>query len=126
MKKRRQLTLFATNGDEAKRRGIARALAHVNAEYRREFIAAVISLPAGTRLTSETILKMVGLPPGHHSAVGGLMYACARRGLIVPDDEDKPTQVKATRVRSHSALIGLWIRTHVEQPYTQEEHKNVG
>jgi len=103
---RKQLDLFG-NGDQAKEVGMDQVRANTDEDYRSAFDNAVIGKPHGFHLTSEIVRDEVGDPPGHPSAVGALMNALARAGYIQPTH----TQVKAQRVRSHSAKLEVWVRT---------------
>lgn len=94
----------AMTGQQAKSEGIAQAESGTDPAWAQRFDARVRELAAtGRKFTSEDVTSVVGLPPGHPSAVGARMNASARRGLI-----EKVGVGTAGRENQHAAMLTEW------------------
>lgn len=89
-------------GEQAKEVGVEAAIVGAG-DYRWAFRARVRVLAGlGEPFTSEDVTSVVGIP--NTKAVGALMNAAAREGLI-----RRLGFVKAERTNQHAALISEWI-----------------
>lgn len=98
-------------GREARDDGMAAALAGAPDEWGDRARRAVAHLAARrpTTFSSEDLIRLVGMPPaGDGRAVGAILGAAARRGLI-----QRVGETQATRRSQHAARIGVWIGTGV-------------
>ena len=98
-------------GRKAKEEGMARALQPQEvADWKEQFRVGVMSLAdRGTPFTSEDVINAVGLPrevqQNRNNAVGAMMSAMARRGLI----RKTGRRVQSQRPSSHCAEILEWV-----------------
>lgn len=95
----------------AKDRGTALALSPQRLdEWRQEFTRVVTTWARlGQTFTSEDVVDAVGLPAGEHgtnrnNAVGAMMNALARRGVI----RKTAKRVPSRRPSSHGAELIVW------------------
>lgn len=88
----------------------ARALAAATVDWRARAMAEIERLArVGAPFTSEVVTAVVGLPRhairmNRNNAVGALMSAAAKRGIIHKTGRYVPSQ----RRRSHGAMLAEW------------------
>ena len=93
-------------GEQAKAEGIAQAAAHAVAEWKARFAAVAMQvLDDNGSVTSDEVIEVVGLPPGHPNGVGAMMHVVARRlGL-------KCNYERSLRPSRHRAIVGRWRKS---------------
>ena len=89
--------------------GKSAALA-AKSDWHRQAVTWATSQPRGHALTSEDLTAAIGLPSGgigqhENNAVGAVMSALARAGILVHQG-----YVKSQRRVSHGAVLSLWVR----------------
>lgn len=94
------------NGEGRKREGQGRVLYHTEEGYKAAFKEHVRGLPEGERFIAEDVTDVVGMPPGHHSAIGALMTACGKAGLI----RHTGGLAKARRASRNAGESRVWER----------------
>ncbi len=98
------------DGQALKADGMAAALEHIGTDYPDRFERAVRELAkTGEPFTADAVTALIGFPrTGHktnrNNAVGAMMSACARKGLIRPH-----SMKRAKRSRSHARLLRAWV-----------------
>lgn len=101
-----------TTGQMLKAEGQALALSPDSLDlWRRKFRywAGILADTPGRYFTSEDVVDLVGLPTGGramnaNNAVGAMMNALARKGVIVKTSERRPSR----RASSHGAELVVW------------------
>lgn len=88
--------------------GMAQVLDHTPEEYKAAFTRVYNRLvDRGRPFTSEDVVELVGLPPGHVNGVGALMS-----GLLRPDLRSGRVKylghIKGTNPKSHASRIGQY------------------
>jgi len=96
-------------GEELKAAGQAAAADAVPTWFDQATASVARLARLGTEFTSEDVIAEVGLPnvevgKDRNNAVGSLMTACAKRGMI-----HRVGRRKAKRRNSHSAEVGIWL-----------------
>ena len=92
-------------GERLRDAGMAHVLIDKD-EYRQRFFAAALErLSEFGTVTSDDVIGLIGMPPGHPSAVGAVMRTFAvEHGLKVL------CYRKSTRPSCHAAVIAVWGR----------------
>lgn len=105
---------MSKSGIELKEEGMRAALEAESIErWKRRFKASLgMRARRGEPFTSEDIIRAIGLPRGKvksnaNNAVGAMMNAAARKGIIVKTGR----RVLAKRPTSHAAELTEWIGT---------------
>lgn len=99
-------TLFDAAGQAraARDAGAQAAADSVHTSWRLAAEAAIRRLAAGGKtFTADDIDALVGRPPGHANAVGGLIIGAAKRGLIVPAGYQQ-----SRRPAANARVIRVW------------------
>jgi len=103
------------DGRKRKQRGMKQALQpDALADWKDAFYKAAERLGrSGDAFTSEDVLEIVGLPTGEigqhaNNAVGAMMNALARRGVIRKTGRHVPSK----RPSSHGTEINEWVGVH--------------
>lgn len=100
-------------GKRRKEEGMAVAKEHAELTWKEAFYEVATTFAAsGHPFTSEDVIERVGLPTGdvglhRNNAVGAMMNALARRGIIVKTGRHVPSK----RAVSHGAELTEWIGT---------------
>lgn len=111
-----QLPLFPLSdvdlGELAKAIGQGQAMDKASLWAGEAFRAIALLAGTGTPFTSEDVIAEVGLPSGAvqtngNNAVGAIMSAAAREGIIRP-----VARVKTQRATSHAHSIIQWVGTY--------------
>lgn len=101
-----QLDLLA-EGERLRDRGTRAAELNTWSPYRQKFLGHIEALPAGTLFTSDDVIAAVGLPiASSKNALGGLITAAAKQGLVEPVGFQK-----SRRTSRHGSWIRQWRRT---------------
>lgn len=101
-------------GLELKERGMAQARQAFDVQtWKAHFVATVEDMASrGWSFTSEDVLAVVGLPrevgTNMNNAVGAMMNALARKGVIFKTSERR----QARRSSSHGRELAVWVRAH--------------
>jgi|SRR5262245_36291101 len=98
-----------TTGEQLKLDGMQTAADAVPNWYELAYAALCDLARSGREFTSEDVTARVGLPRGEvetnrNNAVGALMSACARQGII-----RRVGYRKAERSDLHAAVVGVWV-----------------
>lgn len=93
-------------GEELKDQAMHAVLDHTEPSYKSLLEGALLSFPAGRRITVEDLTRVVGRPPAgtHFNAVGAIVNAMARRGLI----RKTGRMIKAERPGMHATELAEW------------------
>lgn len=92
-------------GEALRDEGIGRVLGTDKvAAWRADAEAWVATLRPGQRLTSETLIAAVGMPPSPR-AVGAFIRTAAMSGWIAPTTEI----VQNTRPSRHAGIVRVWV-----------------
>lgn len=94
-------------GERRRDEGTALVTAHTDEEWRGAFenYGGQLLRAGRTRITSEDIVAIVGLPPGHRNAIGAAMRAFALKHNL-----RNIGTAKAARVARHAGRITVWER----------------
>jgi hypothetical protein len=94
-----------TKGETLRDKGIGRVLSTDKvATWRADAEAWVATLPPGQRITSETLITAVGMPPSPR-AVGAFIRTAAMAGWLTPTGEI----VQNTRPSRHAGIVRVWV-----------------
>jgi len=91
-------------GKLLKEAGTRRALNNAESQWRSRFsVASASFLALYGEVTTDDVIKKIGMPPGHPNAVGAAMRAFARLHKL-----SVRGYVKSTRPSCHAAVIAVW------------------
>lgn len=94
---------FFLSGELLRDAGIATVLEN-NAAYRKRFAsAAEVILGHEREVTSDAVVRMIGMPSGHPNAVGGAM-----RSFAIANSLAVRRYIKTTRPSGHARIIAVW------------------
>ena len=97
-------------GKLLKEAGTKLALDNADAKWRSRFnVAAASFLALYGEVTTDDVIKKIGMPPGHPNAVGAAMLAFARLHKL-----SVVGYVKSTRPSCHAAVIAIWKKTSLQ------------
>lgn len=90
-------------GEQLKHDGMELVKKHTPEQWKELFrIEAKRRLECFGSVTSEEVIEVIGMPPGHPSCIGALMHAFAKEHKL------SCTYEKSRKPRSHRAIIGRW------------------
>ena len=98
--------MAAQTGEDRKLAGAQRALFNCDDEWRESGHAAIRTLARQrTPFTSEDVIRRIGMPIGHPSAIGALFVSAQKKNLIKWTGMLK----QAERPSCHAATLKVWI-----------------